>query len=126
MRFPRCKYIYWDKASRDNPANDDSQDRDMWNAVSKGIRSGFRADETEAKRRWYGVSVRAGDISLMLLQNSWLFSTSLENGMQMMKMARGCSQLSASLLAQVRPRYRKKRKVAPKKVRRSAQASLRC
>ncbi len=35
MRFPRCKYIYWDKATRDNPGADDSQDRDMWNAVSE-------------------------------------------------------------------------------------------
>ena len=35
MRFPRCKYIYWDKGSHENPTGDDSQDRDMWNAVSR-------------------------------------------------------------------------------------------
>ena len=33
MRFPRCRYIYWDKASRD-AGHDDSQDRDMWNCLS--------------------------------------------------------------------------------------------
>ena len=33
MRFPRCRYIYWDKASRDHPTGDDTQDRDMWNCV---------------------------------------------------------------------------------------------
>jgi hypothetical protein len=33
MRFPRCKYIFWDKSSRDHPTGDDSQDRDMWNSV---------------------------------------------------------------------------------------------
>ncbi|WVW81787.1 hypothetical protein I302_103784 [Kwoniella bestiolae CBS 10118] len=31
LRFPRCRYIYFDKASRDYPAGDASQDRDMWN-----------------------------------------------------------------------------------------------
>ena len=35
MRFPRCRYIYWDKASRDAP-QDESQDRDMWDSVSRG------------------------------------------------------------------------------------------
>lgn len=34
MRFPRCRFIYWDKASRDHPTGDDSQDRDMWNCLS--------------------------------------------------------------------------------------------
>ena len=34
MRFPRCKFIYWDKASRNHPSGDDYQDRDMWNSVS--------------------------------------------------------------------------------------------
>ncbi|WRT63833.1 uncharacterized protein IL334_000758 [Kwoniella shivajii] len=34
LRFPRCRYIYFDKASRDHPAGDDSQDRDMWNCLS--------------------------------------------------------------------------------------------
>ncbi|WWC58136.1 uncharacterized protein I303_100671 [Kwoniella dejecticola CBS 10117] len=34
LRFPRCRYIYFDKASRDHPTGDDSQDRDMWNCLS--------------------------------------------------------------------------------------------
>ncbi|WVR03601.1 hypothetical protein IAU60_000593 [Kwoniella sp. DSM 27419] len=34
LRFPRCRYIYFDKASRDHPTGDDSQDRDMWNSLS--------------------------------------------------------------------------------------------
>ncbi|WWC85821.1 uncharacterized protein L201_000688 [Kwoniella dendrophila CBS 6074] len=34
LRFPRCRYIYFDKASRDHPQGDDSQDRDMWNCLS--------------------------------------------------------------------------------------------
>ncbi|ORX34780.1 ATP dependent DNA ligase domain-domain-containing protein [Kockovaella imperatae] len=33
MRFPRCRFIYWDKASRD-AGHDDAQDRDMWNCLS--------------------------------------------------------------------------------------------
>ncbi|WWC66828.1 uncharacterized protein I206_100735 [Kwoniella pini CBS 10737] len=34
LRFPRCRYIYFDKASKDHPTGDDSQDRDMWNSLS--------------------------------------------------------------------------------------------
>ncbi|WWD22515.1 hypothetical protein CI109_107008 [Kwoniella shandongensis] len=34
LRFPRCRYIYWDKSSREHPTGDDSQDRDMWNCLS--------------------------------------------------------------------------------------------
>jgi DNA ligase-4 len=35
MRFPRCKHIYWDKASRDHPLEDETQERDMWTSVSE-------------------------------------------------------------------------------------------
>ncbi|RSH81465.1 DNA ligase (ATP) [Saitozyma podzolica] len=34
MRFPRCKFIYYDKASRDHPLSDDSLDRDQWTVLS--------------------------------------------------------------------------------------------
>ncbi|GFZ52023.1 DNA ligase 4 [Saitozyma sp. JCM 24511] len=34
MRFPRCKFIYYDKASRDHPLTDDSLDRDQWTVLS--------------------------------------------------------------------------------------------
>ena len=37
MRFPRCRYIYWDKHTRDNPMGDETQDRDMWNSVGRRI-----------------------------------------------------------------------------------------
>jgi hypothetical protein len=42
MRFPRCRFIYWDKASRPHGLPEDSVDRDLWNAVSLYIR--FVAD----------------------------------------------------------------------------------
>ncbi|OCF31187.1 DNA ligase 4 [Kwoniella heveanensis BCC8398] len=49
LRFPRCRYIYFDKASRDHPTGDDSQDRDMWNAVSH---SQFMALLNKPKKRY--------------------------------------------------------------------------
>jgi hypothetical protein len=42
MRFPRCKFIYYDKASRDHPLSDDSLDRDQWTVVGRFGR-GLRA-----------------------------------------------------------------------------------
>jgi DNA ligase-4 len=33
LRFPRCRFIYWDQASRDHPSSDEHRDRDMWNCV---------------------------------------------------------------------------------------------
>lgn len=34
LRFPRCKYIYYDKNSRDYELDDESKERDMWTCVS--------------------------------------------------------------------------------------------
>ena len=34
LRFPRCRYIFWDRESRSHPSSDETQDRDMWNCVS--------------------------------------------------------------------------------------------
>lgn len=34
LRFPRCKYIYYDKNSRDYALDDESKERDMWTSVS--------------------------------------------------------------------------------------------
>lgn len=38
MRFPRCKWIFYDRASRDHPLEDEALDRDMWNCVSASLR----------------------------------------------------------------------------------------
>ncbi|EJT47704.1 hypothetical protein A1Q1_03481 [Trichosporon asahii var. asahii CBS 2479] len=34
LRFPRCRYIFWDRESRSHPSSDETQDRDMWNCLS--------------------------------------------------------------------------------------------
>ncbi|KAL7418712.1 DNA ligase (ATP) [Cryptotrichosporon argae] len=34
LRFPRCKYIYWDRNSHDHAPSDEKEDRDMWNCLS--------------------------------------------------------------------------------------------
>ncbi|OXC65372.1 DNA ligase 4 [Cryptococcus neoformans] len=34
LRFPRCKYIYYDKNSRDYALDDESKERDMWTSMS--------------------------------------------------------------------------------------------
>ncbi|WWD08963.1 hypothetical protein V865_007078 [Kwoniella europaea PYCC6329] len=57
LRFPRCRYIYFDKASRDHPTGDDSQDRDMWNCNSSGEnpangRTEFMALLNKPKKRY--------------------------------------------------------------------------
>jgi hypothetical protein len=41
LRFPRCRFIFWDRASRDHPASEDHRDRDMWNCVRAVFLSGF-------------------------------------------------------------------------------------
>lgn len=37
LRFPRCRYIFWDRESRDHPISDETQERDMWNCVSPQV-----------------------------------------------------------------------------------------
>lgn len=34
LRFPRCRFIYWDRQSRTNSSGEEHKDRDMWNCVS--------------------------------------------------------------------------------------------
>ncbi|KGB77341.2 hypothetical protein CNBG_3179 [Cryptococcus deuterogattii R265] len=34
LRFPRCKYIYYDRNSRDYELDDESKERDMWTCMS--------------------------------------------------------------------------------------------
>ncbi|KLT43549.1 ATP-dependent DNA ligase [Cutaneotrichosporon oleaginosum] len=34
LRFPRCRFIFWDRSSRDQPASEAHRDRDMWNCLS--------------------------------------------------------------------------------------------
>ncbi|WVQ80875.1 hypothetical protein IAT38_002982 [Cryptococcus sp. DSM 104549] len=34
LRFPRCKYLYWDRNSREYPVSDADGDKDMWNCLS--------------------------------------------------------------------------------------------
>ncbi|RXK40753.1 hypothetical protein M231_02005 [Tremella mesenterica] len=34
LRFPRCKFIFYDTASRDHPVEDPEMERDMWNCLS--------------------------------------------------------------------------------------------
>lgn len=36
LRFPRCKYIYYDRNSRDYELDDESKERDMWTCMSVG------------------------------------------------------------------------------------------
>ncbi|BEI97354.1 hypothetical protein CcaverHIS631_0209430 [Cutaneotrichosporon cavernicola] len=34
LRFPRCRFIFWDRASRNQPTSEEHRDRDMWNCLS--------------------------------------------------------------------------------------------
>jgi hypothetical protein len=84
MRFPRCRYIYWDKNSRDPKAGDDDDDgpdRDMWNAVSS-------CRQTQLMNMQLSVDGKLQPRPLTDLQNSWPCFTSQRNGTSMTRMGR--------------------------------------
>lgn len=54
LRFPRCKYIFWDATSRretDNPEGD-GEIHDMWHCVSLTLLHITRAGLTKSFSRW--------------------------------------------------------------------------